>query len=214
MKIAIFGASGHGGDVADIAIDNGYNDIIFLDKNEKVGKFCSFEVIEDNPSNVKSMATKGFNFAIGIGEPKIRKIIYNKYPTLVYPTIIHSAASIGNLKIDGIKNTQGTVISAGSRITNNTTIGNFCFLGVNSVIGHDCDIQDFVSLMPCAVVSGNVTIKVGAYVGCNASIRQGNNKRKLSVGEYSTIGMGAVVLNDVPDNNLAIGVPAINSLRD
>ena len=35
-KLAIIGASGHGKVVADIALKNGYTEIVFLDDNENV----------------------------------------------------------------------------------------------------------------------------------------------------------------------------------
>ena len=35
-KLIIIGASGHGKVIADIAVNNGYEDIVFLDDNESV----------------------------------------------------------------------------------------------------------------------------------------------------------------------------------
>ncbi len=42
-----------------------------------------------------------------------------------------------------------------------------------------------------------------AYIGMNASVRQG-----ISIGARATVGMGAVVLNDVPPDETWAGVPA------
>lgn len=41
------------------------------------------------------------------------------------------------------------------------------------------------------------------YLGANAVIIGG-----VKIGNNSDIGAGAVVVNDVPDNNIAVGVPA------
>ena len=210
MKIAIIGDSGHAGDVADIAIDNGYQEIIFLGRENKKENFCGFRVMKDDMEVVGCLAGKGFQFAIGIGDSNVRNAIYERYPNLSYPTIIHSKASLGNIQKNSWRHNKGIIIAAGARITNNVSIGSFGFIGVNAVVGHDCVLDDFVSLMPSSVISGNVHIKNGSYIGCNASIRQGISECMLSVGPNAIVGMGAVVLDDVPENSQAVGVPAVS----
>ena len=52
-------------------------------------------------------------------------------------------------------------------------------------------------------VAGLVTIGEGAYLGAGALVREG-----LSVGAWSLVGMGAVVLSDVPSGEVWVGHPA------
>ncbi len=54
-------------------------------------------------------------------------------------------------------------------------------------------------------------IKNGASIGSNATILGG-----VTVGENALVGAGAVVVSDVPDNAIAVGVPAkvIGDIRD
>ena len=212
MKIVIFGSSGHGSDVADVAVDNGYTDIIFLTKDTNINNFCGFPVKLDTSEIVQKLAEEGYDFAIGVGANSIRKSISIKYPNINYPTLIHSSATAGNCLPPDCNSTRGTIIAAGNRITNNVTIGDFCFLGVNSVIGHDCIIDDYVSLMPGACISGNVHIFEGAYIGCNAAIKQGLPNEKLSIGQNSTIGMGATILHSVKDNLTVVGNSEIRTI--
>ena len=208
MKIAIFGSSGHARDIADIAIDNGYKNIVFLTADDGLNSFCGHPVEMDTNDTVARLKGEGYHFAIGIGSCNIRRRIAERYPTLEYPSMRHSSVTLGNCQAPNLNQMQGTIISAGSRITNNVTLGDFCFLGVNTIVGHDCIVENFSSLMPATAISGNVHIKQNAYIGCNASIRQGTADDKLIIGEGAVIGMGAVVLGNVPDGHTALGVPA------
>ena len=64
-------------------------------------------------------------------------------------------------------------------------------------------IHDFASIMPLASISGSVEVGERAFVGTGAAVRQG-----LHLGADSTVGMGAVVLNDVPQGATVFGNPA------
>ena len=58
-------------------------------------------------------------------------------------------------------------------------------------------------------ISGNVLLSEGAYIGSNACVLQGESeKNQMILGAYATIGAGAVVTKDVPDNVVVKGVPA------
>ncbi|MDG1997429.1 MAG: acetyltransferase [Emcibacteraceae bacterium] len=208
MKIAIFGASGLGREVADVCLEIGYDEVVFLVKD--VHEICIWpnKVLVDNEKNVNDLEKSGFNFAIAIGDPKIRNFVAEKHPTLNYPNIIHPTVILGSYQKEIIENSKGVIIAAGCHITNNVSIGNFVFMNVNVTIGHDCIIGNFVSFMTGATISGNVSIKELAYIGCNASIMHGHNDKKITIGAGSTVGMGAVVLRSIKNGVTVFGNPA------
>ncbi|MEY4492430.1 MAG: pilin glycosylation protein PglB, partial [Actinomycetota bacterium] len=72
----------------------------------------------------------------------------------------------------------------------------------HNVIGAHCHIAIG------AVLSGNVTVGERTHIGANATILQG-----VKIGSNCIIGAGAVVLHDVPDNHVAVGVPAVAKKR-
>jgi acetyltransferase-like isoleucine patch superfamily enzyme len=52
-------------------------------------------------------------------------------------------------------------------------------------------------------LGGTVLLRSGAYIGMNASVRE-----RTTIGPDAVIGMGSVVLGDVPAGETWAGVPA------
>jgi acetyltransferase-like isoleucine patch superfamily enzyme len=65
--------------------------------------------------------------------------------------------------------------------------------------GHTISAKDRQTL-----TTGKIHIKQNAWIGANATILQG-----VTIGENSVVAAGAVVSNDVPDNTIVGGIPAI-----
>ena len=68
---------------------------------------------------------------------------------------------------------------------------------------HDCLVGDYVHISPGAILCGNVKLEEGVWVGAGATIKQG-----VTIGKWSVIGAGAVVISDVPSNVVVAGVPS------
>ncbi|MFC7071756.1 acyltransferase [Halovenus rubra] len=118
-------------------------------------------------------------------------------------------------------------------IREETTIGDDVLVGTNSVIDGYSKIGSYVSIQtgvyvpshttiednvflgPCCVLTNDPypvrqetelegpTIKQGASIGANATILP-----NVTVGENAFVAAGAVVIDDVPPDTLAAGVPA------
>ena len=74
---------------------------------------------------------------------------------------------------------------------------------MNSTIGHDSVLDDFVSVYPGATVSGSVHLADGVTIGTGANVLPG-----VSVGAGAFVGAGAVVTGDVDPGVTVAGVPA------
>lgn len=102
---------------------------------------------------------------------------------------------------DGVQIGANTVIARGAidatRIGTRSKIDNSCFISHNVNIGKD------VFVVGETIVFGSAVIEDGAYVSGNATIRNG-----LSIGEKAIIGMGAVVVKNVPEASIVKGNPA------
>lgn len=116
-----------------------------------------------------------------------------------YGTFIAESAVVGSSSTVGV----GSILLDGVVVTADAEIGSHVVIMPHCTITHDDRLADFATLAGGVSLGGGVHIGEGAYVGMNASVLPGR-----SVGQRSTIGMGAVVLEDVPSDQTWAGVPA------
>jgi UDP-2-acetamido-3-amino-2,3-dideoxy-glucuronate N-acetyltransferase len=122
-------------------------------------------------------------------------------------------------------------VVAGARIGERCTLGQNVYVG-NVVVGHDCKIQnnvsvydgvtleEFVFVGPSVVFTNVINpraeivrkseykptlVRRGATIGANATILCGN-----TINEYAFVAAGAVVNRDVGAYSLVAGVPAVH----
>jgi acetyltransferase EpsM len=210
-KIIVLGGIGIGL-IASSIIDL-YDDmelIGFLNDNEPIGKeIGDFEkkikVVgrsEDVHKYIKDDDTFVF---IAYLIMKNKKAMYKKISELNIPeekliNLIHPTAIVpkGYCKIG-----KGVLFSPLSQLSPDTTVSNNCILLPNSFLGHNSFMDEFSSIATNSVVGAHVHIGKGVHVGSNATIRE-----TVKIGDYSFVGMGSVVLNDVPDYAIVVGNPA------
>lgn len=196
----LYGASGHGKVVAEIAELNEVEIKGFIDQNTEILQVWNYPVHHQVPADLKSLF-------ISVGSNSSRKKIYQQFHQLSFPTLIHPKASISQRATLG----AGTVVMASATINPDTHIGNHVILNTNCSIDHECHIGDYAHISPNAVLAGNVHVGEGTQVGIGASIIQG-----IRIGKWAMIGAGAVIIHDVPDYAVVVGNPGriIKWLKD
>jgi sugar O-acyltransferase (sialic acid O-acetyltransferase NeuD family) len=98
---------------------------------------------------------------------------------------------------------EGSMISAGAVVTPRAAVGTGALLNTRSSIDHDSVIGAFAHVAPGATIGANVRVGDGALIGSGATVASG-----IRIGARTTIGAGAVVVHDIGDDVVAIGVPA------
>ncbi len=116
-----------------------------------------------------------------------------------FDRFVARSARIGSSSTVG----AGSILLDGVVITADAVIGRHVVVMPHCTITHDDVLDDFSTLAAGVALGGGVRIGEAAYLGMNCSVRQG-----LSVGADATVGMGAVVLGDVPAAQTWVGVPA------
>lgn len=140
-------------------------------------------------------------FAVGDSRVRAELVQLAEQFHLQYPVLVHSSTQMH--RSESIAMGRGTVLTAGSILTTDIQLGEHVFVNLNCTIGHQCVLEDGVSLMPGVHLSGLVRVAKGAYIGTGAVVLNG-----LRIGEGAVVGAGAVVTRDVPNYTVVMGVPA------
>jgi sugar O-acyltransferase (sialic acid O-acetyltransferase NeuD family) len=83
------------------------------------------------------------------------------------------------------------------------TVGDFAFIGADTIIGHDAVVGDYSHIGARCFIAGRARIGEGATVDPMACIAM-----DVRVGEGSVVGLGSVVFNEVPAGATVVGNPA------
>ena len=185
-KIYIYGASGHGLVVADIARSSGYDEIVFLDDASEF-KF--------SPELGKA------DIIIAIGQNKTREMISKRVEAAGFEIVklIHKSAVVSESAVIE----KGVVVMPNAVINAKAHIKEGAIINSGAVIEHECDIGKFAHISPNAALAGNVSVGEFTHVGIGSSVIQG-----ISIGKNCIIGAGSVVVRDIKDGIKAYGVPA------
>lgn len=137
-----------------------------------------------------------------VGSPKVRRAVVEKMERAGqerFATIIHPDAWIGaRTTIEA-----GCVVYPRVALDTDVTIGAHVILNKNCTIGHDTILKDYITVGPGVNIGGMVRIGTGCDIGISSATIQ-----SISIGPWSIVGAGAVVIRDVPAETTVVGVPA------
>lgn len=120
-------------------------------------------------------------------------------PSDRWATVIDPQALIGDAVSHGI----GLLAAFNSSVMSGAKLGDHVALRSGSHVAHDCRIGDFVMIGINAVICGYGIVQDGAHIAPGAVVREG-----VTIGHYSVVGLGAIVIADVPDGAVVAGNPA------
>lgn len=118
----------------------------------------------------------------------------DRYGSIIHPSVaVPSSCTLGG----------GSILLAGTVLTADVSVGRHVVCMPNAVLTHDCRVEDYVTVCAGVVLGGGVVLERAAYLGMGCAIRESR-----TVGAESVVGMGSVVLSDVPARQIWAGVPA------
>lgn len=206
-KLIIFGASGFGREVAWAVerinqVSPTWDLLGFMDDDDGTqGKKINGYPVLGKTENVKDYPDAWFVCAVGSSRVR-EKIVRNMKavnPDIRFGTVIDPSVERSDLVRIG----EGTIICAHTILTVNISIGAHVIINLDCTVGHDAVIEDYVTLYPSVNVSGITHIGHAVELGTGLQIIQGK-----TVGDYSIVGAGSVIVKDIPANCTAVGSPA------
>ena len=196
MRNIIFGAGGHGREVADMLRRHlGANDSLSFAQDG--GGAAMFGL----PMLATEQLDRDDRLFIAIGSGEQRRAI--EVRLLARGCQVSSIAADTALISPYASIGPGYLISDFCMVNAGATVGRQFQCNMYAFVAHDCIIGDYVTLAPGAKCNGHVTIGDFAYIGAGAVVRQG-----VTIGSGATVGMGAVIVKDVPAGATVVGNPA------
>lgn len=199
-RIVIVGAGAHGAVVADILERQGTPAVGFVDDTPTLAGTSVLGIpVLGTIASLSEIAHEAIIVAIGDNHSRrmlVKRLVSSgeKLATAIHPfTSIAPSARIG----------EGSMICAGAIVLPRAVIGQSVILNTKSSVDHDSEIGDFAHIACGATVGGNVRIGEEALIAIGASAVS-----RVSVGARTIVGAGAVVVNDLEDDVIALGVPA------
>lgn len=180
-------------------------DLCFFDdisKNVESHLYNEFKILNTIDSAKEYFKEVDEKFVLGLGNPFLRKKLAEKLINQggKLSSIISNNSLIGNYNVN---------LGEGLNIMNNVLISNDVYIGTGSLINahvcvhHDVFIGEYVEVSPQAVLLGGCNVGNNSSIGSNSTILP-----NIKIGKNVIVGAGSVVTRDIPDNCIALGVPA------
>lgn len=205
--LVIFGAGGHGRELAQIVTDI---------NRAQGGPWRLLGFVADCAPPPEPLLPAPFlgdaawlaqqpepHVVVAVGDPESRRALVHRLrqqtPGRRFATLIHPRAWLA----DGVVPGEGSVVFAGCLLNVDVRIGVHASLNLGCTLSHDVVLGDFVSLGPGVHLAGGTHVGSGADIGAGAASRP-----RARVGTCAVVGAGAVVVHPVPDGCTVVGVPA------
>ncbi len=198
-SLCLYGASWHGREVMQIALDAGLymGRACFIDDHQS-GVIDGFPVMPGSMARETEFLSS-YRFLVTIGDNITRIRIGNEIIAQggEVITLVHPSALVWRYaEID-----VGSVIFPRAIVSVAAKVGKFCIVNKHATVGHGAVMEDGANISDSTAMSGRVGMC--SFMGLHAVAIPG-----VDIGSHCTVGAGAAVIRNVPDGATVVGVPA------
>jgi sugar O-acyltransferase (sialic acid O-acetyltransferase NeuD family) len=206
VNLVLFGAGGHALEVLDVVLKSEtiYSSIKFCVSEPSGSQFVNYELISWKEFLNSSPGESLVHLAIGDSSARARLTKELELFGFSAHSVVSPLASVSQSAIVDLGCFVGDFAYIGPRVK----LGKSVVINNSVTISHEGIVSDFVTVSPGARINGNVRLGEGVFVGSGAVIKNGDRENQIEVGNYSSIGAGSVVLNNVVSDSTVVGNPA------
>ena len=204
-RLAIIGSGDLGKQIAHLAIQsNSYEIACYFDDFKRTGALENGVPILGKMDGVYAQFENGvfdeLVVAIGYKHMHTRKILFERfYETIPFGKIIHSSCTVDDSAMIG----AGSVLFAGTIVEMHATIGENCLIYNCCNISHDSKIGSHSFYAPGVNVAGFCNVGCSVNLGIGTIISD-----NISIIDGTRTGAGTVVIKDISEPGLYVGIPA------
>jgi len=194
-RLVVLGAGGHAKVVLATAIAAGFEVVGVLDDDPAKWEQTVLGVPVTGP--IRKVTSEEVSVVLGVGDNQSRERLAGlglRWTSVIHPSaLVHPSVEIGS----------GTVVFAGAVIQPDVVIGEHSIINTGATVDHDCVLGAFVHVAPGVHLSGGVKLGNGVFLGIGSAAIPG-----VTVGDWTVVGAGGIVVEDLPPGVTAVGVPA------
>jgi sugar O-acyltransferase (sialic acid O-acetyltransferase NeuD family) len=172
LDLVIIGAGGVGREMLSLVEEINlnsftYNCLGFLDDQKPKGTLVNNKPIIGSIDLNNLEKISEINFIVAIGNPTIRKEVFNKIGNLggILPNIIHPLARIDKHVSTNLSSVNGNIICYNASIGCNVSMGDNNFVNMGAIIGHDTIIGSHNVIMQTSVLNGEIEVRDECFIG-------------------------------------------------
>jgi sugar O-acyltransferase (sialic acid O-acetyltransferase NeuD family) len=204
MKIVIVGSGSQGRIVADILLagkscGGDMEPVAFVDDTAQAGTSVFGIVVAGPFAALASIEHDAIVVAIGDNNARRRVTEQMLAAGETLAIARHPSVIVGQEVTIG----DGSMLSAGAILLPRASIGRGSLINTKASVDHDSILGDFVHVSAGATVGAICRIGDETMIGIGATVMS-----ECSVGARCILGAGAVAVRDLPDDVVAVGVPA------
>ncbi len=199
--LLILGFGGHARSVADVALDLGVAELVFVEANaQPAEEFVGFPVHQTMPAWLQN----GWSTlpAAGNNDRRWEQMEGAALRGFAVTSLVSKRAYVGT------KATllPGCFVAHHAHVGPLVTIGRGAIINTAAVVDHESRVGDFAHISVNATVAGRCSIGSFVFLGAGATVIDG-----VSIADRAIIGAGSTVVNDITEPGTYIGSPARRS---
>lgn len=134
-----------------------------------------------------------------VGAPGLKRSLVAKWAGSVFRTVVAESAWVDRTA----ELRDGAVVGPLAAVSVRTLIGKHALVNISASVSHDTTIGDYATVSPGVHIAGHCVVGDGVFLGIGSSVLQG-----VRIVAGSTVGAGAVVVRNIDEPGVYVGVPA------